>query len=164
LDALSNKGIMKKILIICFLILTSCASRKVNIDKVDSVVKTDSVSVTKQETVTTQDNHISIVTNTDELEITPIDTTKTIEVDGKKYKNVKLRYKKTKKVLVDTTKIKVAEKVLNEVKVKKDVSVKTFKKDIDKKANYSIFLWWLLVILLVVLAVYTYKKINRTLF
>jgi len=155
---------MKKILIICFLILTSCASRKVNIDKVDSVVKTDSVSVTKQETVTTQDNHISIVTNTDELEITPIDTTKTIEVDGKKYKNVKLRYKKTKKVLVDTTKIKVAEKVLNEVKVKKDVSVKTFKKDIDKKANYSIFLWWLLVILLVVLAVYTYKKINRTLF
>jgi len=164
LDALSNKGIMKKILIICFLILTSCASRKVNIDKVDSVVKTDSVSVTKQETVTTQDNHISIVTNTDELEITPIDTTKAIEVDGKKYKNVKLRYKKTKKVLVDTTKIKVAEKVLNEVKVKKDVSVKTFKKDIDKKANYSIFLWWLLIILLIILVIYTYKKINRTLF
>jgi len=155
---------MKKILIICFLILTSCASRKVNIDKVDSVVKTDSVSVTKQETVTTQDNHISIVTNTDELEITPIDTTKAIEVDGKKYKNVKLRYKKTKKVLVDTTKIKVAEKVLNEVKVKKDVSVKTFKKDIDKKANYSIFLWWLLIILLIILVIYTYKKINRTLF
>ena len=157
---------MKKFIlyIAVFALITSCASRKVSIDKVDSVVKTDSVSVTKQETVTTQDNNVSIVTNTDELEITPIDTTKAIEVDGKKYKNVKIRYKKTKIVLVDTTKIKVSEKVLNEVKVKKDVSVKTFKKDIDKKANYTIYFWWLLVILLVVLAVYTYKRINRTLF
>jgi hypothetical protein len=83
--------LMKKILILCFLILTSCAARKVNVDKVDTVVKTDSTSVTKQETVSTQDNNVSIVTNTDELEITPIDTAKVIEVDGKKYKNVKLR-------------------------------------------------------------------------
>ena len=90
---------MKKILILCFLILTSCAARKVNVDKVDSVVKSDSTSVTKQEVITTQDNHVSIVTNTDELEITPIDTAKVIEVDGKKYKNAKLRYKKNKKGL-----------------------------------------------------------------
>lgn len=156
---------MKKYILIFFvLLLSSCAARKVNVDKVNTVVKVDSTSVVKQEVVTTQDNHVSIVTDTDELEIIPIDTTKCIEVDGKKYHNVKLRYKKTKKVLVDTTKIKVAEKASIEVKVKKDTSVKSFKKDIDKKANYTIYLWWLLILLLIVLGFYTYKKINRTLF
>ena len=155
---------MKKILILCFLILTSCASRKVNVDKVDTVVKTDSTSVTKQETVATQDNNVSVTTNTDELEIIPIDTAKVIEVDGKKYKNVKLRYKKTKKVLVDNTKIKVSENVLIKANVKKAAAVKVFKKEIDKKANYTIYFWWLLILLLIALGLYTYKRINRTLF
>jgi len=152
------------ILILLSIILISCAARKVDINKVDSVVKIDSTSVTKKEAVTTQDNHISVTTNTDELEIVPIDTSKCIEVDGKKYKNVKLKYKKTKKVLVDTTKIKVSEKASIEVNIKKDTSVKTFKKEIDKKTNYSIYLWWLLVLLLIVIGFYMYKKINKTLF
>jgi ATP-dependent Zn protease len=152
------------ILILLSIILISCAARKTDINKVDSVVKIDSTSVAKKETVTTQDNHISVTTNTDELEIVPIDTSKCIEVDGKKYKNVKLKYKKTKKVLVDTTKIKVSEKASIEVNVKKDTSVKTFKKEIDKKTNYSIYLWWLLVLLLIGIGFYMYKKINKTLF
>ncbi len=157
---------MKRLLlyIAIFVLFTSCAARKVNVDKVDTVVKTDSTSVTKQETVATQENNVKITTDTDELEIIPIDTTKSIEVDGKKYKNVKLKYKKTKKVLVDNTKIKVSEKVSIKAKVKKATAVKTFKKDIDKKANYSIYLWWLLILLLILLGYYTYRRINKTLF
>ena len=155
---------MKKILIVVILILSSCAARKVNIDKVDSIVETSTVSEANQETVSTKDNHISITTNTDELEIVPIDTSKCIEVDGKKYHNAKLKYKKTKKVLVDTTKIKVSEKVLIKANIKKNVSVKEIKKDIDKKANYSIYLWWLLILFLIALGFYGYKKINKTLF
>jgi ATP-dependent Zn protease len=155
---------MKKILILCFLILSSCAARKVTTDKIDTVVKTDSTSITKKETVSTKDNYVNVTTNTDELEIIPIDTSKCIEVDGKKYRNVKLKYKKTKKVLVDTTKIKVSEKASIKVNVKKDTSVKTFKKEIDKKTNYSIYLWWLLVLLLIGIGFYMYKKINKTLF
>ena len=152
---------MNKILILCFLILTSCGARKVNIDKVDAVVKTDSVVVTKQELVVTQDNNVSVVTDTDELEISPVFDTIPMVVNGITYKNVKLRYKKTKKVLVDETKIKVSEKVLIKANVKKAVEIKTFKKDIDKKANNW---WWLLILLLIALGFYTYKKINRTLF
>ena len=125
---------MNKILILCFLILTSCGARKVNIDKVDAVVKTDSVVVTKQELVVTQDNNVNIVTDTDELEISPVSDTIPMVVNGITYKNVKLRYKKTKKVLVDETKIKVSEKVLIKANVKKAVEIKTFKKDIDKKS------------------------------
>lgn len=155
---------MKKILLVLVLLLASCAARKVNVDKVDAVIKTDSTSVTKQEVVTNQDNHVSITTNTDELEIVPIDTSKCIEVDGKKYHNVKLRYIKTKKVLVDTTKIKVSEKASIEVEIKKEGKIRSFKKEVDKKANYTIYFWWLLILLLIVLGFYTYKKINRTLF
>jgi len=155
---------MKKILILIVLVLSSCAARKVNIDKIDAIVKTDSTSVTKQETIATQDNHVSIITNTNEVEICPVFDTVPMVVNGITYKNAKLRYKKTKKVLVDTTKIKVAEKVLIKVKVKKDTSVKAFKKDIDKKANYTIYFWWLLILLLIALGIYSYKRINRTLF
>lgn len=155
---------MKKILILVVLILSSCAARKVNIDKVDSTVETNTTSKTNQEIIYTKDNHISITTNIDELEIVPIDTSKCIEVDGKKYHNAKLRYKKTKEVLVDTTKIKVSEKVLIKANAKKDISVKEIKKEIDKKANYSIYLWWLLILLLIALGFYAYKKINKTLF
>jgi hypothetical protein len=156
--------LMKKILILIVLVLSSCSARKVNVDKVDAVVKTDSTSITKQEVVTTQDNHVSITTDTDELEVCPVSDTIPMVVNGITYKNAKLRYKKTKKVLVDTTKIKVSEKVLIKVKVKKDTAVKTFKKDIDKKANYTIYFWWLLILLLIALVIYTYKTLNKTLF
>jgi hypothetical protein len=152
---------MKKILILIILLLSSCAARKVNVNKVDSVVKSDSISVTKQEVVTTQDNHISVVTNTDEVEVCPVSDSLPMVVNGITYKNAKLRYKKTKKVLVDTTKIKVAQKSYIEVKVKKDATVKAFKKDIDKKANYAIYFWWLLILLIIALVVYLYIKFKN---
>ena len=155
---------MKKILILVVLILSSCAARKVNTDKEVLDVKTDVVSETKQETVSVKDNNINITTDIDELEIVPIDTSKCIEVDGKKYHNVKLRYKKTKKVLVDNTKIKVSKKVLIKANAKKDISVKIFKKEVDKKANYSIYFWWFIILVLIAIGFYTYKKINKTLF
>jgi len=156
---------MKKILILLFLILASCgAARKVDVDKVSSVIKADSSAITKKETLITQDNYISTIIDTYELEIVPIDTTKSMQVDGKTYKNVKLRHKKTKKVLVDTTKIKVAEKALIKVNVKKDIEVKSNKKEIDKKSNYSIYVLWFSILLIIASAFYAYKKINKPLF
>lgn len=149
---------MKRILILIVLTLSSCAARKVNVNKVDSVVKVDSTAVIKQDVVTTQDNHVSITTNTDELEICPVSDTIPMVVNGITYKNAKLRYKKTKNVLVDTTKIKVAEKTSIKVEVKKNTNVKAFKKDIDKKANYTIYFWWLLILLLIALAIYIYSR------
>lgn len=146
---------MKKILILIILLLSSCAARKVNVDKVDSVVKSDSTSVTKQEVVTTQDNHVSIVTNTDEIEISPVSDTIPMVVNGITYKNAKLRYKKTKNVLVDTSKIKVAEKTSIKVEVKKEDKVKTFKKAIEKESSYAIYIWWILIILLII---YLYNR------
>jgi hypothetical protein len=155
---------MRKIIIMSLILSifgTSCASRKVNINKVDSVVKSDSTSVTKKEVVTTQDNHVSVVTDTDEIEISPVSDTIPMVVNGITYKNAKLRYKKTKKVLVDTTKIKTSEKASIETTVKKSAKIEMVKKDIDKQSNNW---WWLLILLLALLVYYTYKKINKTLF
>lgn len=155
---------MRNLILILFsTLLMSCGSRKVNVDKVDLVLKTDSISVVKQEVIATKDNHISIVTDTDEVEIIPIDTTKHIEVDGKKYHNVKIRYKKTKKVLVDTTKTKVSKNNSQIVKTTKDKKEKTFKKDIDKKESHTIYWWWLLIIVLVVVFFYAKNKLNKML-
>lgn len=154
---------MKKIIILSLILSifgTSCASRKVNIDKVDTVVKSDSTSITKQEVVSTQDNHISVVTDTDEIEVCPVSDTIPMVVNGITYKNAKLRYKKIKKVLVDTTKIKTSENVLIEATVKKSAKIEMIKKDIDKQSNNW---WWLLILLLIALGYYTYKKINKTL-
>jgi len=155
---------MRKIIILSLILSilgTSCASRKVNIDKVDSVVKSDSTSVTKQEVVTTRDNHVSVVTDTDEIEISPVSDTIPMVVNGITYINAKLRHKKTKKVLVDTTKIKVSEKASIETTVKKSAKIEMVKKDIDKKSNNW---WWLLILLFIALGYYTYKKLNKTLF
>jgi len=127
------------ILILLSLLLISCGARKVNVDKAEVISKTDSTSVTKKEEVTTQDNHINITEDIDELEVTPIDTSKCIEVDGKKYHNAKLRYKKTKKVLVDTTKIKVSKKASNEVILKKILPLKLSKKTLIKKLTIQLF-------------------------
>lgn len=154
---------MKKFILI-LLLLSSCAARKVDVNKTDIVAKVDSTAVVKQEVVTTQDNHVSVSTNTDELEICPLIDTIPMVVNGVTYKNAKLSYRKTKKVLVDTTKIKVAEKSSIKVSVKKDTKLKAVEKKIDKKPSYINYLWWLLIILLISAGYYTYKKINRTLF
>lgn len=151
------------ILILFSTLLMSCGSRKVNVDKVDTVLKTDSISIVKQEVIATKDNHVSIVTDTDEVEIVPIDTTKYIEVDGKRYHNVKIRYKKTKKVLVDTTKTKVSKNDSQVVKTVKDKKEKTFKKAVDKKESHTIYWWWLLIIALVILFFYARNRLYKML-
>ncbi len=145
------------------LLLVSCGSRKVNLQKTDTIVKTDSISVIKKEEVVVTQNNISVNTDTDEMEITPIDSTKPFMVGEKKYYNAKIRYKKTKAILVDTTKILESKKESQVVRTIKNKKEKDFKKDIDKKESYTIYWWWLLIIALVILFFYVRNKIYKTL-
>jgi hypothetical protein len=143
------------ILILASWFLISCAARKVDTNKTNVVSKVDSTSVTKEEVTTEKSNYIVITTDKDELEVTPIDSTKPIIINDKTYFNAVLRYKKTKVVLVDTSKIKVSKNALKSVTVKKTLKEKTFAKAIDKKSNYF---WWIIIIIGSALAVYIYKK------
>ena len=148
---------MVKHIILIFLswVLISCAARKVDTNKTNVVSKVDSTSVIKEEVTTEKNNYIVVTTDKDEVEITPIDSAKPIIINDKAYFNAVLRYKKTKVVLVDTSKIKVSKNALKSVTVKKTTNSKTFVKAIDKKSNYF---WWIIIIIATALGIYTYKK------
>jgi hypothetical protein len=150
---------MKKyILILAILLTASCASRKVNIEKID--IKKDSIVETKV-TVTTIENKektdsTNIVTTIDnsEITITPIDTCKEIVVEGKVYKNVVLKIKKNKvNTLYVNNKRESDIKRIDSVavvKVNKTERVVGKTKTIDKAANY----WWLIWLFILILILY----------
>jgi hypothetical protein len=147
---------MKKLILLFLIILTSCASRQVQVDKLD--IKKDSVAETKV-VVTTVENKIktdstNIVTTIDnsEITITPIDTCKEIVVEGKVYKNVVLKIKKNKaNTLYTNNKTESNNKRTDSVatvKINKTEKVSGKNKTIDKKANYAWIIWLLLLILI----------------
>jgi hypothetical protein len=150
---------MKKIILLFILVLTSCASRKVHIDKIDikkdSIVNTE-IKVTTIETKEKTDS-TSIVTTIDssEITITPLDSSKTIFVDGKSYKNVILKIKKAKANSLYTNNKKEANNKrvdsteTTKTEVKERTAGKT--KTIDKKANYWFLFYWLILILILYL-------------
>lgn len=150
---------MKKIIFIVIMLLASCSSRKVLIDKTD--IKKDSIAetkivVTKIDTVNKTDS-TKVIINTDssEIVITPIDSSKTIIVDGKSYKNVVLKIKKNKSNTLYTNNKKevnikrIDSAAVSTVKTKEHQVEKT--KIIDKEQNYWSLFWWILLILIIYL-------------
>jgi len=150
---------MKKIIFIIVILLTSCSSRKVLVDKTD--IKKDSIAETKvvvtkiDTTNKTDSTKVIINTDSSEVTITPIDSSKTIIVDGKSYKNVVLKIKKNKSNTIYTNNKK-------ESNIKRIDSIATAKtetkehqvaktKIIDKKQNYWFLVWWILLILIIYL-------------
>ena len=149
---------MKKIILL-LLLFTSCASRKVNVEtteiKKDSTVETKSIVKTLEIKQKTDSTNININADSSEIVITPIDSSKTIIVDGKTYRNVVLRIKKNninasyrnnksesniKHIdSITTTKTSIKESVVNKTK------------NIEKETNYWILLYWLILILILYL-------------
>ena len=133
------------ILILLSFLLFSCASRKVMVTKTQVETNIDSTAVEKKDSVSVQQNAISIKEDIDEIEIVPIDTAKPLVIDGKQYFNATVRLKKTRRQIVDSSKSTVSKSSENTISVKKDIKAKGFEKKVDKKANYFVFLWLLLI-------------------
>jgi hypothetical protein len=149
---------MKKIILL-LLLFTSCASRKVNVEtteiKKDSTVENKSIVKTLEIKQKTDSTNITINADSSEIVITPIDSSKTIIVDGKTYRNIVLRIKKNKTNTsyrnnksesnikhidsITTTKTSIKESVVNKTK------------NIEKETNYWILLYWLILILILYL-------------
>jgi hypothetical protein len=132
--------------------LSSCGTRKVIID----TIKKDSLSQISTKIVTKEDIKIETKNDitTDEFTITPLDTCKDIIIDGKTYRNVVLRYKKTKDNTIQVQDIKVAKDELKtqDTKVTQNRKVK----DIERTSNpFLIFLW--LLIPLIAYIIYRFK-------
>lgn len=145
--------------IICGALLFSCALRKVDVKvkevKKDSLVETKIDLTENKVKDSIVETNIKTILNVDEIIIKPLDTCKEFIVDGKTYKNAILTYKKTKSNTLYNNNIKVSENTLKNVKT--DIKVKTSSKEnikekqIDKKANYFIYLWFILGILILYL-------------
>ena len=132
-------------LILLSFLLFSCASRKVMVTKTEVQTYIDSTAVEKKDSVSVQQNAISIKEDIDEIEIVPIDTAKPLVIDGKQYFNATVRLKKTRRHIVDSSKSTISQSSENTISVKKDIKTKGFEKKVDKKANYFVFLWLLLI-------------------
>jgi len=85
------------IVFISVLLLQSCASRKVDISKLEENTKIDSSVVTKTDSIVVTQNNITVTETTEELEVKPIVDSLPIVVNGISYKNAVLRYKKQKR-------------------------------------------------------------------
>lgn len=133
-------------LLIASSILYSCASRKVTASKVEVDKRMDSVYVERKDSVSIQQNSIKIKEESNEIEVTPIDTTKPIIIGETKYYNAKLRIRKGKKTLVDSSKvtsIKSQEKLIDVNKQERTIAKD---KKVDKKPDYSWVLWVLAIL------------------
>jgi len=161
---------MKKLIyILVSLLFISCGSRKVNKttleEKKDSVSVVDVKTKIKTNENTEINNNSKIDKTEDEFIIEPIDNTKEIVVNGKTYKNVKIRHKKTKDNSLHTNQKKVSKNALKQqIKHNKQV-VSTSKvskeKKIDKKESLVIYFYYiLLIILLYIIYKYRFKIIN----
>jgi hypothetical protein len=145
--------------IICGAVLFSCASRKVDVKvqevKKDSLVETKIDLTENKVKDSVVETNINKIVYFDEIIIKPIDSLKEFIVEGKTYKNAVLSYKKTKTNTLYNNKLKVSENTLKHVKTESKVKTSSKEnikeKQIDKKANYFIYLWFILGIIIIYL-------------
>jgi hypothetical protein len=139
--------------LICLsLLVFSCSTKKVAISKSVVETKTDSVVVEKRDSVAFQQNAISIKEDIDEIEVVPIDNTKPIVIAGKEYFNAAVKIKKTKREVLDSTKISVAVSDYKQTEVSKEQSTEDYSKSVEKKINYFEYFWLPILLLLLALA------------
>jgi len=145
--------------LVLLLLITSCASRKVDVSKTDIKTNTDSTAITKIDSTSIINKNVYFTENTTELEIKPLNDSLPIVIDGTSYFNAVLKYKKQNKVLVDTSKIIVSKKVLKQVSKSKQETKNIKEKHIDKKVNNFVYLW----LLLIPIGMYIYRQIKNKL-
>jgi ATP-dependent Zn protease len=137
-----------KLILLSALLLIGCGSRKTQQTKTDVTTKEVATDNSVIETKTETNTKVVDCTSTDEIEIIPIDNTKEIVVNGKVYKNVSIKKKKTKNNLT-IAKNEIVDKI-----EKKDVKTKSKAKvEVKQKAtesNKGNFLNWIVLILVII--------------
>jgi len=134
--------------------LTSCGSRKVQKSETkEQEQKTEKITL-ETETRVTNNTKIVDTSTTDEIEIVPVDNTLPFTVNGKKYKNVKIRHKKSKNNISIAKDVKIQHnaKKSGVVMVKRNKVIEV--KQTERKESY----WWLLWFLLLIPIYILYKK------
>ena len=154
----------RHLILIFSLLFISCASRKVEVTNQQIETITDSTWVVRLDSSSQINKNVYITENTSEIEIKPLNDSLPIVIDGTSYFNAVLRYKKSNKVLVDTSKIKVSKNVLKQVSKSKEETKNIKEKKTDRR-SFS-FLWilvLLLILLLIPVGIYFWRKFKSRL-
>ena len=158
---MKNKLIISSLIYATF--ATSCASRKVQ--KSETEVKTEVTTTVKDTTskVSETKKIEQVFSFTDELEITPIDTSKAIEVvdnNGNKqtYFNAKIKRKQTQVNKSVDTEIKVAENGSKVAETKSKQTVKHQTKETEKEAVSFLDYFWIILLLILIVLIYKFYK------
>ena len=139
-----------KILLIC-LLLAGCGARKVQ--KTTEDTKQETTETVKIDENKAEKTETKISENSGDVIIEPVNPNAEMIVEGKTYKNARLRRSNKK---VSTNIIKEVKEVKTAVKqVEKSTSREIIKKDIERTAVG--WAWWLL-LLLVIPIYYLYRK------
>ena len=144
---------MKHLFILVSIFLVGCASRKVDVDikKKDSTIVETKTEVVVKKTDSTSDNFVVDKSESDELIITPIDATKEIIVNGKKYFNAILKYKKIKNNTYSNNKVKVSKIEDKHSNSKSNTRVKSKEKTKNIKTNNTTLYLFFLIIFIILL-------------
>jgi len=144
---------MKQILLFTIILLSvSCSSRKVN-KSVEQENSTASVSTTKVDstkTVTKSETNTKVIdsSQSDEITITPLDSTKEMVVNGKSYKNAVLKHRKVKNNIVAVKSKTVNVEQQNRVKeATKSNNTKSKTIEVKQTERKSSFPWWILILI-----------------
>ena len=142
---------------ILIFLLMGCSSRKVNKSEVKEETKTE--QTVKEEVKTDSNINTTIVdtSETTEIEIVPIDNSKPIEVNGKKYVNARLKLSKKKNAITTNSNEKVSQIEKKEVNAKSNKVIEVKQKQTEAKRPFS---WWW-IILVVAIGYLIYKKFLR---
>lgn len=132
--------------LISAIVLTSCGSRKVaKSETKEQEQKTEKITV-ETKTRVTDNTKIIDTSSTDEIEIIPVDNSLPITVNGKKYINSRIKWKKKKNNISVVKDVKVQHNAKKEgvVMVKRNKVIEV--KQIERKESYWRLLWFLLLI------------------
>jgi hypothetical protein len=149
---------MKKLIyILLAALLVSCGSRKSQVSitdtKIDSITK-----VEEQVSIKTESSETSIDTTTiEEIYYEPIDSSKTFIVNGKEFKNVKIKTSKTKKGISTAKKeesvLDAKKSTLNET----SIDIETKDKQADREESFGSWIW-LLILVGIILGYLEYRR------
>jgi len=147
---------MKYIYLLTFIILASCGSRKVAINKTEKEVVTNIV----ENTVTKDSSNVEVKFNveTNVFTIEAKDNLKPFTYENKTYFNVVLRHENKK----DNTTYKKQNNVIkNESKVSNIKSKEVIKQKNTEKDNYNVKYYIIFLIIIILIIYYIYKKYLR---
>jgi len=154
--------ILVTFLVISLLVLLcSCGSRKVQKSNVEEETKTEQTAKVNNDVETKTETKTVINDESNEMEITPIDTSKVLIINGKTYKNAKVKFITRKAKTEINAKEVVKDKSKSEIKAVTAVKKQTKVKDMEKENNPFMPLLWLLIpAVLVLIWKYKYKLIG----